>query len=225
VAAAQARGPLSDENPDVLHAWECILSGRWPVLGHVETDGTRFIVAQKVGGSPLRGLTLRERRVMAGRASGLPLKSIACDLGISIGTVSEALRTGMGKLCISSAAELPLLFPDALSRPSTPLSTMPGADVVPRVPPPTGAVACDVSFDGDDYATLALKTPKWRTPRGLTEAERAVAFALLGGATKEQVARERGTSTRTVANQITSIFAKLGVTSRIDLAIRLRIEG
>jgi DNA-binding NarL/FixJ family response regulator len=47
---------------------------------------------------------------MASRARGLSLKLIAYELGLSIGTISKALQTGMTKLGISSDAELPPLF-------------------------------------------------------------------------------------------------------------------
>jgi len=52
----------------------------------------------------------------------------------------------------------------------------------------------------------------------LTSAERAVAKALLEGATNTEIARARNVSLRTVANQIASIFRKFGVSSRSELA-------
>lgn len=55
----------------------------------------------------------------------------------------------------------------------------------------------------------------------LTPAERAVAARLLNGHDNARVARERGTSVRTIANQVASIFRKLGVSSRGELAARL----
>jgi DNA-binding NarL/FixJ family response regulator len=74
----------------------------------------------------------------------------------------------------------------------------------------------------DEYLNLSMPVPEWDMPEALTDAERAVTLAVLRGATNDQVARERRTSARTIANQLTSIFAKLGVTSRIELAHRLR---
>lgn len=54
------------------------------------------------------------------------------------------------------------------------------------------------------------------TPR-LTSAEARVMSALFEGKSNEAIARERGTSARTVANQIASIFRKHGVASRCEL--------
>ena len=54
----------------------------------------------------------------------------------------------------------------------------------------------------------------------LTLAERDVLVRALGGATNAEIAVGRGSSRRTVANQLGSIFKKLGVCSRAELAQR-----
>ena len=54
----------------------------------------------------------------------------------------------------------------------------------------------------------------------LTPAERQVALAVLAGYSNAEIARTRGSSPRTVANQIASIFRKLGVRSRGELAAK-----
>jgi DNA-binding CsgD family transcriptional regulator len=62
----------------------------------------------------------------------------------------------------------------------------------------------------------------------LTGAELAVATALVEGASNQQIAIARGSSVRTVANQVASIFRKLGVRSRGELAAegaRARVSG
>jgi DNA-binding CsgD family transcriptional regulator len=55
----------------------------------------------------------------------------------------------------------------------------------------------------------------------LSRAEREVAVLVLEGLTNLEIARRRGTSARTVANQIASIYDKLGVSSRIELVAAL----
>jgi DNA-binding CsgD family transcriptional regulator len=52
----------------------------------------------------------------------------------------------------------------------------------------------------------------------LTATERHVAELASGGATNAEIALARGTSVRTVANQIASIMRKLGVSSRVAIA-------
>ena len=51
----------------------------------------------------------------------------------------------------------------------------------------------------------------------LSDAERAIVDGLLGGKRIAAIARERGTSPRTVAHQVTSTYQKLGVSSRREL--------
>ena len=55
-------------------------------------------------------------------------------------------------------------------------------------------------------------------PDSLSEAEQKVALGLIAGKSTAEIAAERRTSVRTVANQIASLFAKLGVRSRLQLA-------
>jgi DNA-binding CsgD family transcriptional regulator len=50
----------------------------------------------------------------------------------------------------------------------------------------------------------------------LTDAERQVALAILAGRSNAEIARIRGTSPRTIANQVAHIFRKLGVKSRSE---------
>jgi DNA-binding NarL/FixJ family response regulator len=52
----------------------------------------------------------------------------------------------------------------------------------------------------------------------LTESEQDIARLLLEGCSNAEIAQIRGRSLRTVANQVASIFRKLGVGSRAELA-------
>ena len=53
----------------------------------------------------------------------------------------------------------------------------------------------------------------------LTESERAVAKLAREGLSNAEIGRLRGTSPRTVANQLARIYRKLGVGSRLGLAL------
>jgi len=59
----------------------------------------------------------------------------------------------------------------------------------------------------------------------LTCAEREVRALVLAGRSNAEIARARGTSLRTVANQIASMFRKLGVGSRIHLVASVCRDG
>lgn len=67
-----------------------------------------------------------------------------------------------------------------------------------------------------DEDTLILSF-ELRGPQ-LTEAELDVMVGILAGRSNREIARHRGSSTRTVANQVASILKKLGVRSRLEIA-------
>jgi DNA-binding NarL/FixJ family response regulator len=88
----------------------------------------------------------------------------------------------------------------------------------PELPPPAGLRVSAVELDDDQYLVLSFPAPAWDLPECFTAAEREIVLGMLRGASNEAIARERCTSVRTVANQIASIFIKLRVSSRIELA-------
>ncbi len=69
---------------------------------------------------------------------------------------------------------------------------------------------------------LVYPRPVWRLPPNLSSAEKRVVLDLIDGASHRDVARARGTSARTVANQVASIFRKLEVRSQLELFTVLR---
>lgn len=75
---------------------------------------------------------------------------------------------------------------------------------------------------GERLAVISLPLAPSADLSVLTAAERDVAEQAITGASNRAIARARGTSERTVANQLASIFDKLGVGSRAELAAKLR---
>lgn len=53
----------------------------------------------------------------------------------------------------------------------------------------------------------------------LTDAEKSVLAEVVAGRSNLEIARTRGTSERTIANQVTSIMRKIGGRSRSELAL------
>ena len=92
---------------------------------------------------------------------------------------------------------------------------------VPSPPPPRGLVARRMKLLGGEHIVLSFPLDVPDVPISLTKAERAVALLVLEGRSDADIAGMRGVSKRTVANQIASIFRKLEVRSRVELAARL----
>jgi DNA-binding CsgD family transcriptional regulator len=68
------------------------------------------------------------------------------------------------------------------------------------------------------YAVFSHETSAASGATSLSSAEGEVVRLALGGLSNAEIARVRGTSTRTVRNQLTSAYEKLGVGSRSELA-------
>jgi DNA-binding NarL/FixJ family response regulator len=122
-------------------------------------------------------LSNRERQVVELAAHGFANKVIACELGLTLSTVSVYLVKAGRKLGVR------------------------------------GRVALIRSY------WYALQD-ELRLPAHLSQSERAVAMLILTGASNAEIGTARGKSARTIANQVSSIFRKLGVGSRGQLAAR-----
>jgi DNA-binding CsgD family transcriptional regulator len=84
-------------------------------------------------------------------------------------------------------------------------------------PAPRKLEAYSFATHSDEFLVFVYRLPSTIPPPGLTPAERAVVFGVVRGLSNSEIAAERGTSPRTVANQLHAVFAKLGVSSRAEL--------
>ena len=87
--------------------------------------------------------------------------------------------------------------------------------------PPSDLTATEVEVDGQTFVLLEWSDVTPRALDNLSEAEADILAGILRGESNAEIARRRHTKTRTVANQIASIFRKLGVRSRAELMAKL----
>ncbi len=73
----------------------------------------------------------------------------------------------------------------------------------------------------EELAVLSIPLRSPSPPPSLSSAEQEVCALILEGRSNAEIAAVRRSAIRTVANQIASIFRKLGVSSRAELAARL----
>lgn len=76
-------------------------------------------------------------------------------------------------------------------------------------------------IDGTPHLVVSFAAPSVQFSSSLTDAEISIAHLLLAGATNADIAHARGRSLATVSKQIASLFRKVGVRSRTELATRL----
>lgn len=90
----------------------------------------------------------------------------------------------------------------------------------PELVPPRGLVAHRFDIGGDAFAVLEFPIADFGASRlasSLSGSERDVMRLMLEGKTNSEIARDRRRAVRTVANQVASIFKKLGIGSRCEL--------
>jgi DNA-binding NarL/FixJ family response regulator len=89
----------------------------------------------------------------------------------------------------------------------------------------SGTRITEVGVGSGRLVVLSFPIDGPELPEELTPAEREVAEALLRGESNREIAARRGTSDRTVANQISSIFEKTGVYSRSEFVREMTADG
>jgi len=99
-----------------------------------------------------------------------------------------------------------------------------GAHSNPRPPdPPTspGLQAFRFSIGDDEFVLFELPALRPLVQRPLPRVEAEVLRLVLAGCSNAEIARARGRSPRTVANQVARLFEKMGVHSRMELVARV----
>ena len=195
----RARGSLRRRSADeALSLWRGLASGRWSLVDRWDTDGRRFVVARRNHAAfrDPRQLTRRELEVAERVARGDSNAEVGYALGLATSTVSTQLSRALTKLGLNRREELVAL--------AAPASTTP------------------LSLAGEPYVVRAAEAlgASWES-EGLTESERAVALLAAAGRTDREIASLRATSPRTVANQLRSVFTKLKLGSRAELAAKV----
>lgn len=172
--------------------------GRWYAL--VETTPYRTESERRRG----TGLSMFEQ-VLLGQTS----KVVAIERNLSPSAVAYSMRTVLDSIGLGCRLR------------GVPQILMLSARLAQE--PHREAVAARIARVAASHDTWVIGThcPKLDLLNTLSRAERAVMLQLLDGCDYKQIARARNTSLRTVANQVTMAFRKLGVSGRAELVDRL----
>ncbi len=205
----RARTSKERRDPErALELWQGLVAGEWSLVEKWESDGRRYIAAyrNRPDVRDPRALTAHESAVLHYASRGASNKEIGFALGLPAGSVATAVSQLLRKLGCQSRVDLVALAwaKGALGR------------AAERFDVPLG--------DGiDEVAVLALPAAQNAVLFArLTVAEREVAGVIVTGASTASIARSRGTSEHTVANQLRRIYQKLGVRTRAELVHAFR---
>jgi DNA-binding CsgD family transcriptional regulator len=103
------RATLRKKDPELaLEKWKGLVSARWTLVDHFESDGRRYILAQENQPDPASApeLSPREQQVLANAALGRSNKEIAYALGLAHSTVRVLMNRAAAKLRATSRGEL-----------------------------------------------------------------------------------------------------------------------
>jgi DNA-binding CsgD family transcriptional regulator len=125
LAIDRARSKARRNESEALDLWRGLVSGRWSLVERFDTDGRRFLVARRndPAVSDPRGLSLRERQVLAYTAMGHSMKLIAYTLGLSPSAVAGCRARAMRKLGIRTQTEFLQLFSGGAAEADKPRSS------------------------------------------------------------------------------------------------------
>jgi DNA-binding NarL/FixJ family response regulator len=182
-----------------LAAWLAIWSGHLTIASVRDLQGGKRALDLRPSRRPLSD---RQAQVARAIASGFAEHAIGEALDLAPSTVATYAAHAAAKIGLP-VAQLRFLLPAGIA--AADLDTA----LARPLPCPHGA-----RWDGE---TFTLPMPAVEAPASLTWAERHVLRLALGGASNKDIALARGTSPRTVANQLSSLYAKLGVGSRSQL--------
>lgn len=194
---------------DLGFIWTRLCAGELRIVRHAQEELQTTLDLEE------RRADDRSRWAIRGRAlaifqrvlTGQNLNFIALDLDLSSSTVSAAFQLAMRAFELKPRLSgLPMYLPQLWH----------------------ASRACPVAEgallghgQGSRYATVSLPRPDLHLAGLLSRAELEVTGMLLQGKTHAEIAAARGTSARTVANQLASIFAKLNVSGRLELITTL----
>jgi DNA-binding NarL/FixJ family response regulator len=181
------------------------------VDGFFSEDRCYLVLALKTNdkGAPIQG---RRLEILEAVLGGLRQKHIAIDFKLAPSTVALNSRLGLEDLGVdgkpSRAHPLLMLAAKAGTEPSVQFARC----------------ATFVAHGDREFRVVSVRRPDAQLAKALPPAELSVIRMLIEGLSYQEIAAARGTSTRTIANQITAVFRRLRVSGRNELVQRLFAE-
>jgi DNA-binding NarL/FixJ family response regulator len=204
-STAMAADASATTNLDPSLLWRELVSGNSRVIDGFFSAERCYLVVASVPAAHAVAMDDRRKEILEAVLGGVLQKNIAIEMRLAPSTVALNSRLALRSLGVSSKPSRahPLL--------------MFAAKAVIRAPLALARCAKFSAPDGCELRVIGAPRPDRELSSALPRAELAVIRALVEGLSYVEIARQRGTSTRTIANQITAVFRRLRVSGRNEL--------
>jgi DNA-binding NarL/FixJ family response regulator len=187
--------------------WEELSLGRCRVVDSFFTEGRSYLVTRTVVG-PGKPLDDGRRQVLESILAGTGQKTIAIERDVAASTIAAHARSALEQLGFNN-------------RPSQVPPLLMLAGKAAREPESKFAVRlCHIEGESETLRVISAARPDVSVER-VSPAELSVLRRAVEGLPYSEIARLRGTSMRTIANQLTAVFRRLRVSGRRELILRL----
>ncbi|RYZ09176.1 MAG: hypothetical protein EOO73_05295 [Myxococcales bacterium] len=207
-ARAKAVDAVSATELDLAVLWQELVCGACEVIDYFFTD-ERCLLLTKPRVAPGRAIEGRRLAIVQAVLCGGGQKAVAIELGLAASTITMHARLALSALGVDGKP--------SRAHPILMLAARSAADA-------SAALGANLSFieqSGGQLRVLSLSRPDAALGGVLPPAELAVARRLVEGHCYADMARMRGTSARTIANQIAAVFKRMRVSGRNELVHRL----
>ena len=194
--------------------WSALLDGKARVVEERRMADLWQCVVERAAGVALDPL---ERLVIQQIVLGVSYKCIAYELGASSSTLHDRLTVALRRLGLNTRIAAvrigAALTADDAGRPR--------ALVFPGEAGQPAQRAATANLTGDRRLAVVAMRPEPSRIALLSPCERQIVFLALDGLSNAAIASRRQTSTRTIANQLASVYQRVGVSGRLELARHL----
>jgi DNA-binding NarL/FixJ family response regulator len=184
--------------------WSALIAGKARIVESGATETSHYLHLHAVNDfQPANGLSHGRIDIFERVLFGTSPKVVAAELGCSSSTVATAVAFCMRSMGFTCKRIPPLLVVLTRALRSQPQRLHLNIERVAH-------------HDGERQLVTSARLERHLSP-SLSVGELAVISMVVEGESHAEIARRRRTSVRTVANQIASVYKKLGVSGRMDL--------
>jgi len=204
---------LSSQTIFLREVWSCLAAGVWRVAAHFCTDDRFYFVlaTHAEQASCSRDVDVREMEMLRRTLLGERQKVVAFDLARSQSTVNGRLGACLGAMGFDRRAS------------RTPALLVAAAAAAENMTLLQHARFTFIDEQGRNPAHRIVSAPRLDgcLHTLVSAIELQVAKLFVDGQSYKTIAARRGTSPRTIANQLSSVFRKAGISGRPELLVYL----